>query len=346
MGGGSAPQRNLYNETAGELQARLDLAPDIYAAQAEYGGPYQALQLQQLEALMNGTPGGPQTYTTNGPASQAGWYDAQGNLLGVNPNQYGTTARFGGSGQGGVKGQEIPEGVRWLGAGAPIQQTHTINTQASPGLLALLQEWAPKFSEIDATNLRSQREADIRDVSELGASSRTAIDAADPETANLIRMMTESATNDLALGSRLSPEDERQVNNSTMARAGASGWGYNPGDLARTAVATTEYGRQLEDRRRKYAAGITGLRSGYYGDAFNRVLGRPAGTSPQSWYGSAMGTADSAGVPNFASSINANDVYNTNYNARVSQANTNANNQAALTGAGISAGIGILGALI
>ena len=148
------------------------------------------------------------------------------------------------------------------------------------------------------------------------------------------------------LGSRLNPEQERAVTNAQMGRAGANGWGYNPGDVARTAMATTDYAQQLEDKRRQYAAGVTGLRSGYYGDAFQRVLGRPAGTSTQSWYNTAMGTLGNAGTPNFGSSINANDLFSSNQNAAATNAATQANNNAAMTGAGISAGVGLLAALI
>lgn len=348
-GGGAAPQRDLYAETAGELQAKLDLAPQIYAAQAQYGPQYQAMQLAQLQDLMNGTPGGTSTTPVTTRATQAGWYDADGNLLSADRNAYAGATTHGGSGGGSAWGGDrapMPAGAKWVGRGGTLRTSTTTTTEASPGLLALLKEWAPQLSEIDAANLTAQRTADINDVANLGGASRAAIDAADPETAKLIAMMTDSANSDLALGSQLTPEQQRQITNTTTGKAGANGWGYNAGDLARTAMATTDYAQNLQDKRRQYAAGITGLRSGYYGDAFNRVLGRPAGTSTQSWYNTAMSTLGNAGTPNFGSSIDANDLYSTNFNSRVSTANSNANNQAAMTGAGVSAGVGILAALI
>lgn len=361
-GGGGAPMRNVYSETADELQAKVDLAPQVYATEAQYRPQYTTLDLASLDALMNGSPGGTQTVTTPLRVTDAGWYDAQGQFLGGDRNQYrssGPSLTGGGqfltgggppgtmfgpnAGMGGT--ESIPEGVRWIGSGGMVNRTQTMTSPGSPGLLTMLENWSPRLAAIDAANLSAQRGADIADVGRYGAASRAAMDTADPETARLLQMMTDQAGQEMALGSRLTPEQERQISRTTMAGAGARGWGYNPGDLARTAMATTDYGQQLQDRRRQYAAGITGLRQSFYGDAFNRVLGRPASTSPMSLYGLGMQGVASAAPRMFGSTVNANDVFSSNQNAVASNNAAQANNRAAMTGAGIS-GAALIGAAL
>ena len=58
MGKGPDVQpRNYYNETAGTLQAQVDLAPKVYENEAKYGSLYSLLGLKQLETSLNGADG-------------------------------------------------------------------------------------------------------------------------------------------------------------------------------------------------------------------------------------------------------------------------------------------------
>src|SRR5690606_29497905 len=66
MGGGSAPTRNIYNETYGELLAKQQLAPDIYATEAQYRPKYSALDLENLQNILQGTPAGERTIYVEG----------------------------------------------------------------------------------------------------------------------------------------------------------------------------------------------------------------------------------------------------------------------------------------
>lgn len=49
------PPRDLYQESAQTLQAQVDLAPDLYAAEAEYRPKYNALTMSEMEKLLFGT---------------------------------------------------------------------------------------------------------------------------------------------------------------------------------------------------------------------------------------------------------------------------------------------------
>tara|TARA_R110002167_G_scaffold67032_4_gene189514 strand:+ start:133 stop:987 length:855 start_codon:yes stop_codon:yes gene_type:complete len=51
------PPRDYYKETAGTLQAQVDLAPELYAAEAKWQPKYAELNLQVLETMLNGSAG-------------------------------------------------------------------------------------------------------------------------------------------------------------------------------------------------------------------------------------------------------------------------------------------------
>jgi hypothetical protein len=57
-GGADVPPRNLYDETSGELNAKLDLQPKMLAAEAAYRPQYTSLDLADLQTLLNGTEAG------------------------------------------------------------------------------------------------------------------------------------------------------------------------------------------------------------------------------------------------------------------------------------------------
>lgn len=49
------PPRNLYQESKDTLQAQVDLAPDLYAAEAEYGPKYGALTREKIDQMLFGS---------------------------------------------------------------------------------------------------------------------------------------------------------------------------------------------------------------------------------------------------------------------------------------------------
>ena len=58
FGSPSAPAPiNYGQQTRDTLQAQVDLAPQLYAANAKFGPQYSELQLKQLEDMLNDTPG-------------------------------------------------------------------------------------------------------------------------------------------------------------------------------------------------------------------------------------------------------------------------------------------------
>lgn len=343
-GGGSTPQRNLGQELRDEINARADTAGQVFGTEAEYWPQYVDLNMRTLQRTLEGTPGGERTI--NYSDNVGGWLNrSTGEWVEGNKPDYGsyTVANPGRNGNplSGLGSRTIDP---WVQQQRQVDQSRTVMDEASPGLYDLLDQLAKRTAQSEAGGLSIQREADIADVQRLGPQSLEAIRTADPAMAELVDLQTQQAAQGLRLGTRLSPEEQRGIQNSVRGRQAQSGWGYNPGDLATVAMETTAAGRDIQDRRRQYAATTTGLRQGIYGDAFNRVLNRPAGFNTGQTVNQAYGISGSSGPRLFGPSVNANDVYDTNINAQAARQNANANANAAYTSAGISGGLGLAAA--
>lgn len=338
MGGGGAPSRDLYAETAGELSAKANLAPKVFSTEAEFRPQYNALDLQSIDQLLTGIPGGARElqYSTN----VTKYRNPETGEISDTPRT--TTKPPKDNRVGGYGGETIV----WQPVQVPGISTRTVNTPGTPGYLDIADRVADRVSAIEARGLSTQRAADIRDVSQLGGLSLAAAQGADPRTAALIESLTTEAQSELDAGYNLNPEQLRLAQQSVRARHQGTLKGTGPaGDLAE-AIGVSEYAQNLRNQRRQFGAGVAGLRSGVYGDAFNRVLSRPAAASPTTALNTAYGISRSGGPQMFGSTINAADVSEWNANAAATNAAANKAQNQALAGAGISAGVGLLAALI
>lgn len=325
-GGGGTTPRNLYQETAGELKAKADLAPKVFSTEAQYRPQYNALDMQQIMNLLNGTEAGTrEEQYSEWVAPKGAPYIMQRNGINMPPTHV------------------INPAYR---PGHYADRTRTINTPAMPGLMELSRTLSLEQAHDQADALHVQRASDLADVENLGPMAMRAVHAADPGTSQLIDTMTDQASNELNLGSRLDPSQMRQVQQTLRARRqGMLGGTGSAGDFAE-ALGVSEFGNSLRQQRRQFATGAIGLRQGVYGDAFNRVLGRPAAMDPSAMIGQATGLSRMAGPTMFGSTINANDVADSNFNAANAKRISDANNSASMTSAGISAGAGIASAAI
>lgn len=199
---------------------------------------------------------------------------------------------------------------------------------------------APTLGELERAELSKQRAGDIADVQTLGPAALKAFMDADPETAALIEELTQQSQAETRMGGNLSPADLRMVQQGVRGRqAGMLGGTGNAGDYGE-ALGISAYGQQLRNNRRAFANDVVGLRNRVYGDAFQRVLGRPgAGLSGAS---NVLGQAQGMTGGGALSLLNpesgyAGDLYNTNFSSLVGGALSNAKMKNDLYGAGISA---------
>ena len=251
--------RNYAAETRDTLQAQLDLAPQKYAAEAQFAPKYQALQLGLLQ-------------------------------------------------------------------------------QATPELLALYKEQiAPTMGEVEAAARSRSRAGDIADISALGPQARAAIKAASPEQAALADTLTAQAQSGLAAGSRLTPEQQRMVEQQTRSGLAARGMAQGPSGALQEAVRSQMAGAGLQQQRQQQAMGALGASQGVYGDVFQQVLGRPsqAFAGSQSFLGQAQGF-NPGQLFNPESQYAAN-IMSGNQQSQLAARTASAANTTALIGAGMSA---------
>ena len=251
--------RNYAAETRDTLQAQLDLAPQKYAAEAQFAPKYQALQLGLLQ-------------------------------------------------------------------------------QATPELLKLYKEQiAPTMGEVEAAARSRSRAGDIADISALGPQARAAIKAASPEQAALADTLTAQAQSGLAAGSRLTPEQQRMVEQQTRSGLAARGMAQGPSGALQEAVRSQMAGAGLQQQRQQQAMGALGASQGVYGDVFQQVLGRPsqAFAGSQSFLGQAQGF-NPGQLFNPESQYAAN-IMSGNQQSQLAARTASAANTTALIGAGMSA---------
>ena len=251
--------RNYAAETRDTLQAQLDLAPQKYAAEAQFAPKYQALQLGLLQ-------------------------------------------------------------------------------QATPELLRLYKEQiAPTMGEVEAAARSRSRAGDIADISALGPQARAAIKAASPEQAALADTLTAQAQSGLAAGSRLTPEQQRMVEQQTRSGLAARGLAQGPSGALQEAVRSQMAGAGLQQQRQQQAMGALGASQGVYGDVFQQVLGRPsqAFAGSQSFLGQAQ-SFNPGQLFNPESQYAAN-IMSGNQQSQLAARTASAANTTALIGAGMSA---------
>jgi len=271
--GPDAPEpRNYGQETRDTLQAQIDLAPQLYRAEASpaYGQPaYSALALQNLNTILGGVPGGSrvESYQETLPA---GWYDAQGNAMPPGwyeqqlnaPTEYWKRAGYD------ARGGDGTHEIQWMPE-RQVTRQRTVPTTGAPGLLDLLRQ----------ANT-SQRAGDIADVAAFAPAAREAILAANPDTAALLAGLNAQAREDLASGSQLSPAQIRQMQQASRAAFAARGLADSNISVADELFRQLDLGRQLKAERQMAALRILGANQTIVGDPWMQILGRPSAAVP------------------------------------------------------------------
>jgi hypothetical protein len=209
---------------------------------------------------------------------------------------------------------------------------------ATPELLQLYKEQiAPAMGEVEAAARSRSRAGDIADIERLGPQARAAIKAASPEQAALADTLTAQAQSGLAAGSRLTPEQQRMVEQQTRSGLAARGLAQGPSGALQEAVRSQMAGAGLQQQRQQQAMGALGASQGVYGDVFQQVLGRPSQAfgASQGFIGQAQGF-NPGQLFNPESQYAAN-LIGGNQQAQLAARTASAANTTALIGAGMSA---------
>lgn len=251
-----APPSPKYAKIAQQtLQGQISMAPAQYSAEAnpDYGQPaYAGLQLQNLMTLLNGTPAGTQSVTSQAQAGVKGWYGPDGAFLGNDKTA-----------------QPVP-GAQWAKAGGFYNTTTSQDRAAMPGL-----------NDLMAGQATSQRASDIADVQNLGPSAAQAMLAADPYNATLLAKLNTQANQGLDAGSGLTPDEQRAMQQQSRAAFAARGMGGSNGALSDELLKQFSLGQQLLTQRQQFAQSLVGTNQAVIGDPFLQITGRNSGAVQQ-----------------------------------------------------------------
>lgn len=222
------PSAPSYGQlTRQTLNAQLNLAPQLYEAEAAYQPLYDALKQGNLEGTLTGS---------EGRSVQVPVFNKQGKQTG----------------------------------------TQTIQIPGTQGLLNLYKnQVAPALAGVNTAS----RTADINDVTNLAPGARGAMRASDPFSAAMLDTLNTQAQGDLDLGTALNPAQMRTVQQAIRARQSAAGMGRGPADIYGEAIAGSQAGQDLLERRRGFASGVIGQNQQFYGDPFMQIMGRSSGAA-------------------------------------------------------------------
>lgn len=181
----------------------------------------------------------------------------------------------------------------------------------------------------DLRSATTKREGDLADFQRLGGDYVSQLRSTNP----LLAQYYDTAQSNMALGSKLSPEQEAELASYVRKGQAARGMGRGPTDVYQEMLQKTSYGENLRQQRMQEARGATGL----YGDIFQATTGRPTMSATP------MGATIQAPDAN----IGLQDYLSMGINFQQQDANAAAAKkaqQSALIGAGIGA-VGSLGGM-
>ena len=199
--------------------------------------------------------------------------------------------------------------------------------QLLPGTLDITAAGAAGFGDIYRQESEKTRADELASFQKYGPAYVKAITEADPDQAELRRLINELVAGELKSGGDLSPAQMRLSQQGTRQAQAARGMGYGKGDSLQEVLDSLDYSRGLKNERIGNALQVGNFNQRVIGDPFMAFAGRPS--QPQ---GSNIQSPGYSNFNNDLASFMANDEL-MSFNAH--QNSLNRSN--ALIGAGISA---------
>lgn len=227
--------------------------------------------------------------------------------------------------------------------GLSTMQTSLMGGGGQPGLLSMYQQnIAPALSSAEQTAMRTQREADIATVEELGPRATAAMEATDPDRKKLTEGVADIAQQRVAAAQAgtLSEPQRRRLQQASRTAYNARGLLYSPAAAQAEQNYVTRYGDQMESEAVQMGMGVAQQRYAQGGDPFMAILGRPSGVTGQAptYMGAAGGLVGASGPALFQpGDAYSQQAYNQNYQGQLAANTASAANRASLWGAGIGA---------
>ena len=228
--------------------SQIKQMPATYASDAKFNPKYAALNSAIAWQNLFGTEGG----TTITTAGKSGYYDADGNFLGVQKNYAGKQY-----------------GAKYYNAGDQI----SVANAKTPGQLDTVDAALPR----QLAQQTVARSGAINDAQNLGPAAYQAIRAYDPSVTGLYDGMTQQAQQRLDTHGALDPWTRQALQQNYRGGEAARGMAGGGSDAAMEAyyLAATQEQRQIQNI--DLAGSVAGKTAAYYGDPFQRVINNTAG---------------------------------------------------------------------
>jgi hypothetical protein len=311
----SPEQPNYGQMTRDAQQAQIDLLPDKYRARAEYDPKFAALSRQAQYDNLFGTE------------AQQGTEDYIDYVPKVSKRDTGTRDRF---------SNKIYEDVTTY---EPVTRQRSVQSQGSPGMLALAKQATPLLNQIGIDSQNQQTEANLGRLQKFGPDAFKAIQNFDPAAGALSDQLLANAQEELTAGRGMTASQRRDSEQAVRGAQSMRGFGMGPTDAFQEAMYLGDRGEQQLNRRQAYASSILGQRNGLYGRAYE-ALGLSPGQGADA--GAYLGAASQQGPDYTAINPAAYQVGMAGYNAQNQASIAGYNGQMSSIG-GLMGGLGQLG---
>jgi len=205
------------------------------------------------------------------------------------------------------------------------------------GLLSLYEnDIRPALSRIEASDKEARTNADLALIKGKAGEVTSALRQA-AGTAGLVDTMSRQAQEGLDAGASLDPSLANEVAQGVRAGQASRGFGFGSPELVQEAFARGSRGEALRNSRRAFARDTVNTLQQTGGDPVMALLGRPSQVLGMTPGVAGQGQGFSPGSMFNPESSYAGDVANTNFNADAAARIATANNETAVTAAGISA---------
>lgn len=229
------PPRDYYKETSDALQAQVNMAPQLYNAEATYRPMYQRLELAGYRNTLLGRVTEEDLSPTSRAEYQAAVKDAE------------------------AKGLAKPDPASY----------------SDRGLIDILErDIMPSMARADALAQTAQRTADIADVERLGQRASEAYLNADPRSKSLIEALNAEALRSLQANGTLTADQQRYATQVARQGMADRGLAYGNQGIAADVLGTYNLSEARRTAALQNAGAVLGLNKQFTADPFQAILGR------------------------------------------------------------------------
>jgi hypothetical protein len=141
----------------------------------------------------------------------------------------------------------------------------------------LAAQYQPQYQQMAVQLAEQERAAGQAQVAELAPGLQaTRVAAEDPLTTQIRQQLLQGTSDELALGTQLTPEQNAQMNEQIRSAQFARGMGTGQSDASREALRKMLEGLSLQEQRRTRAQGVLGQEYAASPDPWATILGQPA----------------------------------------------------------------------